>query len=263
MTAGDFRLEADQVIVAMANYQMAKVPSFARELNPEINQLHSKAYRNPSQLQEGSVLIVGAGNSAADIAIEVARTHRTYMSGKESGAIPFRIESFIARNFLIKLVRFFGHHILTLDTPIGRKLRPKLLSHAAPLVRVKLQDLTDAGIERVSRVTGVRNRLPLLGDDRTLDVTNVIWCTGYHPGFSWIDLPVFDEKGYPLQERGIVNRIPGLYFVGLHFQYSMTSATVIGIGRDAEYVVNAVNQRTQKPMHFPAPAQQSSLKMTG
>ncbi len=241
--AGQQRFEADQVVVAMANYQRPRVPSFSRELDQRIVQLHSHNYRNPSQLQKGGVLVVGAGNSGADIALEVAQTHPTWMSGKEAGHIPFRIETVLARFFLVRLVRFFGHHVLSLGTPIGRKLRPKLLSGATPLVRVKPEDLIHAGIERVARVAGSKEGKPLLEDGRVLDVANVMWCTGYEPGFSWIDLPVFDSQGRPLHERGVIHREPGFYFVGLHFLYAMSSATLIGIDRDAAYVADAIKKR--------------------
>jgi len=133
---------------------------------------------------------------------------------------------------------------LTLNTPVGRKRRPQLLNRATPLIRVKPKDLIDAGIERVGRVTGVQDGKPLLEDGRALEIRNVIWCTGYEPGFSWIDLPVFDVEGRPAHERGI-SKVPGLYFVGLHFQYAMSSATLIGIGRDAEYVVEAADARSR------------------
>lgn len=245
VTAGNLRFEAEQVIVAMSNYQVPKVPVFARDLPSSIFQLHSNEYRNPGQLQPGAVLVVGAGNSGADISMEVAQTHTTYMSGKESGHIPFQIETALSRFFLVRLVRFLGHHVLTMSTPLGRKLRPKLLGQAAPLVRVKPKDLIAAGIERVPRLIGVRNGRPLLADGRVLDVTNVIWCTGYHPGFSWMDLPIFGEDGRPMHERGIVTRVPGLYFVGLHYLYSMTSATVIGVGRDAERIAKAIEVRSR------------------
>jgi putative flavoprotein involved in K+ transport len=244
MTAGDQRFESENVVVAMANYQMARVPAFAQDLDPGIVQIHSHEYRNPSQLQEGGVLLVGVGNSGADIGIEVSRSHPTWISGKESGHIPWPIESLVARFFLVRFVRFLGHHILTLKTPIGRKLRPKLLHQAPPLVRVKPKDLTDAGIERVPRTVGAKNGLPLLADGRTLDVKNVIWCTGYHHDFPWIDLPIFKGNGEPIHERGIVGKVPGMYFVGLHFLYSMTSATLIGVGRDAERVAKAISLRT-------------------
>jgi len=241
--AGDLRFESANVVVAMANYQVPRVPDFARELDPAVVQLHSHDYRNPSQLRDGGVLVVGVGNSGADIGLEVAQSHPTWMSGKESGHIPFRIETFLASNFLVRLVRFVGHHVLTVSTPIGRKVRPKLLSKAAPLVRVKPQDLIDAGIERVPRVVGVRSGRPLLANDRTLDVNNVIWCTGYHPGFAWIKMPIFGEDARPVHERGIVHGMPGMYFVGLHFLYAMSSASLIGVSRDAERVVKALASR--------------------
>jgi putative flavoprotein involved in K+ transport len=241
-TAGHRRFEAENVVVAMANYQQPKRPSFAADLDSGIAQLHSHEYHNPSQLRGGSVLIVGVGNSGADIAIEVARTHATFLSGKESGSIPFPIEGFVSRFLLVRFVRFVGHHILTVSTPMGRKARPRLIARAAPLIRVKPQDLIKAGIERVARVVGVQDGKPLLADDRDLEVKNVIWCTGYHPGFSWIDLPIFGEDGRPVHDRGMVSRVPGMYFVGLHFLYSMTSATLLGVGRDAERVVKAIHK---------------------
>ena len=112
---------------------------------------------------------------------------------------------------------------------------------------MKPKTLVDAGITQVPRVTGVREGLPLLADDRMLDVKNVIWCTGYQHGFPWINLPIFDENGEPDHEEGIVKNVPGMYFVGLHFLHAMTSATLIGIGRDAERIAKAIacGERTQ------------------
>jgi putative flavoprotein involved in K+ transport len=257
VNAGGQRFESENVVVAMANYQTPRWPMFARELDPRIRQLHSHSYRNPSQLQDGGVLIVGVGNSGADIAMEVVTNHPTWISGKESGHVPWPVESFISRYFLVRLVRFLGHHILTVSTPLGRKVRPKMLSQSAPLVRVKPQDLIKAGIKRVPRVAGVKNGQPLLEDGRTLDVENVIWCTGYHPGFAWIDLPIFGPDGRPMHERGIVSSVPGMYFVGLHFLYAMSSATVIGVGRDAEHVAQAVESRTSRAIVNERSAQRS------
>jgi putative flavoprotein involved in K+ transport len=242
--AGKLRYEADNVVVAMADYQVPKIPAFAQDLDPGTLQLHPQSYRNPWQLQEGGVLVVGVGNSGADIAIDVARSHQTWIAGKESGHIPWNINTFFARNVAFRVIRFLGHHVLTLGTPMGRKKRPQLLHRATPLIRVKPKDLIDAGIQHVGRVTGVQDGKPLLEDGGTIDVRNVIWCTGYEPGFSWIDLPAFDKECRPAHERGI-SKVPGLYFVGLHFQYAMSSATLIGVGRDAEYVVKAVVARSR------------------
>jgi putative flavoprotein involved in K+ transport len=242
VAAGDRRWEADNVVVAMSTFQVPRVPAFAADLGPDVVQLHSAGYRNPSQLQEGGVLVVGAGNSGAEIAFEVASRHPTWLAGKESGHVPFRIEGAAARYvFQPLLFRVVGHRVLTVDTPIGRKLRPRLISHAAPLVRVKPKDLAAAGIQRVPRVVGVRDGHPLLADQRALEVANVIWCTGFGPDFSWIDLPIFGANQHePRHHRGVVANQPGLYFVGLFFLYAMSSGFLPGVDRDAEHIVRAI-----------------------
>jgi putative flavoprotein involved in K+ transport len=237
-------IEADHVIVAMANSQVPRVPAYARDLDVLVTQLHSSEYKNPSQLRDGPVLVVGVGNSGADIGLEVSRSHETVLAGTERGAVPFRIETPIARFLLLRLVRFVGHHVLTVRTPVGRKLRPKLMVGGNPLVRVKPKDLISAGIERVPRVVGVQDGLPVLEDGRVVKVANVIWCTGYDAGFSWIDLPICDGTGLPLHTEGVVESQPGLYFVGLHFLYSMTSETVTGVQRDAKRIVGILAARS-------------------
>ena len=244
--AGDLRFETAHVVVAMASYQKRRVPSFARELDPAIVQIHSSEYRNLSQLRPGGVLLVGAGNSGAEIALEVAKSHPTWMSGRDTGHIPFRIDGLPARLLLRRLVlRFLFHWVLTVNTPIGRKVRPKIVSQGGPLIRIKPEDLTAVGVERVPRVESVKDGKPLLADGRVLDVENVVWCTGFHPGFSWIDLPIFDEHGEPRHEAGLVAGEPGLYFVGLHFLYAMSSTMIHGVGRDAERIAEAIAARTR------------------
>jgi putative flavoprotein involved in K+ transport len=242
VATGDRSWAADNVVVAMSTFQVPRVPSFAAELDPAILQLHSSGYRRPSQLREGPTLVVGAGNSGAEIALEIAGRHPTWLAGKESGHVPFRIEGAAARYvFQPLLFRVVGHRVLTVDTPIGRRLRPRLLAHGAPLVRVKPKDLTAAGIQRVPRVVGVRDGHPLMADQRVLEVANVVWCTGSGPDFSWIDLPVFGEREHePEHHRGVVASQPGLYFVGLSFLYAMSSGFLPGVDRDAEHVVQAI-----------------------
>ena len=240
VAAGDRRWEAEHVVVAMATWQRPRIPGFARELDPGIVQLHSIDYRNPSQLRDGGVLMVGAGNSGAEIALDVAPAHRTWLSGRDTGHIPFRIDGVAARLLLRLVFRVLFYRVLTTDTPMGRKQRPHLTSRGLPLVRVRSQDLAAAGVERVPRLVGVRDGLPVLADGRVLDVTNVIWCTGFDPGFSWIDLPVVGERGEPVHQRGVVATQPGLYFVGLHFLYAASSAMIHGVGRDAEHIVDTI-----------------------
>ncbi len=252
--AGDRRFEADHVVVAMATYQAPRAPEFARSLDPHIVQLHSSQYRNPDQLQPGGVLLVGAGNSGADIALEVARSHRTWLSGRHPGHVPFRIDSRMARVVLPLLFRFVFHRILTVDTPMGRRARARMISKGGPLIRVKPADLAAGGVERVPRVTGVHGGKPQLSDGRALDVANVIWCTGFHPALSWIDLPKFGyaADGEPVHERGIVPGEPGLYFVGLHFLYSFSSTMIHGVARDAERIANTIQARVGARAAVPA-----------
>ena len=138
------------------------------------------------------------------------------------------------------MIRFVGTRILTVKTPIGRKIRPRFIVMAAPLIRIKSKHLADAGVERVPRVVGVREGLPLLADGRVLDVANVVWGTGFRYDFSWIDLPVFAERGEPIHERGVVPSAPGLYFVGLVFQTAATSDVLPGVGRDAAHVAKHI-----------------------
>jgi putative flavoprotein involved in K+ transport len=239
LRAGGRCFEADNVIVAMANYQQPRTPEFAEQLAPDVMQLHSSQYRNPAQLQDGDVLVVGAGNSGAEIAIELVRGRRTLLSGHDPAVIPFRMEGLAARLVLARLVFGIFQHVLTVNTPIGRRARGNGHAGTTPLIRVKPRDLLAAGVERLPRTVGVRDGLPLLEDGQTVNVRNVIWCTGYAPSFDWIDLPVFGEHG-PLHQRGVVTSQPGLYFVGLHFQYALSSSMVQGVSRDAAYVVQAI-----------------------
>jgi putative flavoprotein involved in K+ transport len=193
------------------------------------------------------VLVVGAGNSGAELALECARGgHPTWLSGRNVGQLPFRIGGRVSRLFLARLVlRGIFHRLLTLDTPLGRKARPVVISRGGPLIRVKWEDLAALGVERVPRLAGVRDGHPELEGGRVLPVANVIWCTGFHPGFSWIDLPIFDPDGEPRQRRGAVPEAPGLHFVGLHFLYAMSSTMIHGVGRDAEHVARAVEARVR------------------
>jgi len=244
-TAGDRRFEADNVVVAMSSWQKPRIPEFASELDPSIVQLHVADYRNPDQFQEGGVLVVGAGNSGAEVANELARTHDVWLSGPDTGNIPFRPESVAARILLPFIGRIIFHRILTTSTPIGRKVRPKMVSTGEPLLRTKPKDLAEMGVERVPRVTGVEHGQAQLEDGRRLDVANVVWCTGFHPGFSWIDLPALDPQ-QPDHLRGIVGSEPGLYFLGLKFLYSVSSEQIHGVGRDAAHIADAIAARREK-----------------
>jgi putative flavoprotein involved in K+ transport len=199
-------------------------------------------YRNPSQLREGGVLVVGAGNSGAEIALEASRGHQTWLSGRDTGHEPTRPGT-VADRLFTPVLWFIVSHVLTVKTPMGRMVRQKFRDRGIPLARVRRKDIAAAGGECVPRTAGVRDGLPELEDGRVLDVKNVIWCTGFVSDFSWIDLPILGEDGHPVHDRGIVGSTPGLYFVGLPFLYSIPSVLIGGVGRDAEHVVRNIASR--------------------
>ena len=118
---GEHTLFAENVVVATGAFNTPRVPAFARELDERIVQLHSKEYRNPSQIQRGAVLVVGAGNSGAEIAIELAPHHKTWLSGPDTGQEPARAGSHL--DHLITPLMWFVATRLTVKTALGRKLR--------------------------------------------------------------------------------------------------------------------------------------------
>jgi putative flavoprotein involved in K+ transport len=235
--AGDVCIEAENVVVATGVFRKPYVPSFASELDPSITQLHSDAYRNLVQLQEGPVLVVGASHSGSDIAFEASAEHPVVLSGPDTGQLPAPVESRRGR-MLFRGLFFVGTHVLTVDTPLGRKVRPHIRHGGGPLLRYRRKDLRAAGVERtLARTVGVENGEPVLDDGRVLDVSNVVWCTGFRPDYSWIRFPFeLGDDGYPVQYRGAASSSPGLYFVGLPFLHSFTSMLIGGAGRDAERV---------------------------
>lgn len=239
-SSGEEVLSADNVVVATGAYHHPSVPPFAATLNGSIYQIHSSEYRNPSQLREGNVLVVGAGNSGAEIAMELAPHHRTWLSGPDTGQEPARAGS-IPDRFFTPIMWLVATR-LTVRTRLGRRLRDHFLDppRGIPLGRVRRKDIVAAGIERVARTTGVREGYPLLEDGRVLEVANVIWCTGFAPDFGWIDLALPTRHGFPIHDRGIIESVPGLYFMGLLFQYSLSSALVGGVGRDAKHIADHI-----------------------
>ncbi len=257
--SGHQAFETDNVIVASGAHRTPKTPAFASELGAQVVQLHAGDYRNPAQLREGGVLVVGIGNSGAEIAFELARTHRVWQSGTPSGEIPVRHGGFGSR-LVLPVIRFLGTRVLTVKTPIGRKARPKLAAKATPLIRIKSKDLAAAGVERVPRVAGARDGLPLLEDGRALEVENVVWCTGFRHELSWLDLPVFAADGQPLHERGVVTSSPGLYFVGLYFQYAEASDVLPGVGRDAAHVAKHLARAARAGRRAGAPRLERALE---
>lgn len=242
VASGDRRVAADNVVVAMSAWQKEKYPHFAADLDPAVFQIHSSNYRHPSQIPGSTVLVVGAGNSGAEIALELSSTHRTLLAGSPPGHIPFDVESAFGRNVGTRLVGFAFHRVLTRDTPIGKKMIAKNFGKGMPLVRTKPKHLQAAGVESVGRIESADQGRLTTADGKTLEVEAIVWACGYSPGMSWIDVGVM-ENGLPRHEKGISTEVPGLYFVGLPYLYSVSSHTIHGVSRDAERVAEAVATR--------------------
>ena len=240
VTANSTAYEAQNVVVATGAFQKPRIPEFEEELAPSIKRLHSSEYKNPSQLKEGNVLVVGAGNSGAQIAIELAKAGRkVYLSGRETGALPRKI-------FGIELYRVIWPIVMskTVETKMGQKFKAKAAKGGDPLVGFNYKVVEGSGVERVGRTIGVRDGLPVVEGDKVLKVTNVIWATGFLPDFSsWISRPVFDDEGYPRHHRGVVKDEKGLYFIGLRFLWRIRSHLTGGVGEDAAYLADTIARK--------------------
>jgi putative flavoprotein involved in K+ transport len=240
--------DAANVVVATGGETYPNVPEVRDLLDPGIRQLHASDYHNPGQLLPGPVLVVGLGQSGADIALELAQAGReVFVSGRVRKELPIEIGGLKWR-VGFRLVWFVWNHVLTERTPPGRKLKPGIRSGqvTAPLLRVKARHLDDAGVERhAARTTGAVGGRPQLDDGTVLDVANVIWCTGYRQDFSFIEPSPVGEDGWPRDAGGVMEDLPGLYFMGLLFQRGFYSMLVGGAGRDAKFVARAILRRSE------------------
>jgi putative flavoprotein involved in K+ transport len=237
VTTASGAFSARSVIVATGANQRPYVPAFAATLAPHLVQIHSSAYRRPSQLSPGSVLVVGAGNSGAQIALELAESGRpVVLSGPDTGSLPRRI---LGRDIYDWVWPTMMRP--PVDSFLGRRLMRGRLFAGDPLVGMSAKSLARPGLERAGKTAGARGGLPLLADGRLLsDIAAVVWCTGFRPDFSWIELPVLGLDGYPRHRRGVACGTPGLAFLGMRYQYRMSSALLGGVGQDAAYVTSRI-----------------------
>jgi putative flavoprotein involved in K+ transport len=224
------RWRARDVVLATGAHTRPCLPQFAGELDPAVVQLHSRDYRRPAQLPAGPALVVGAGNSGAEIAADLAAGGREVrLSGRDVGHIP-------------RLGRWTYPLMRLLGRPGAALARRGLRRGAEPLGRIRAGELETAGVRRVPRTVGARDGLPLLDDGSTFPVSAVVWCTGLRPDHRCVRVPVLDEEGRLVHRRGIT-AWPGLYAVGLPHQSSITSHLVGGVGTDARHVVRHLARR--------------------
>jgi putative flavoprotein involved in K+ transport len=227
--------EGGQVIVATGAYQQPVVPRLAENLSDDVVQLHSAAYRNPQQLASDQVLVVGAANSGAGIAADLAGSQRVHLSRGQR--LPW-----LPRRLLGKSLHWWGDHLGLLTAPLegswrGRTQRGDLL------IGTSLRQLARRrGVRLVGRTIDAQGRTVRFADGRALEVEAVVWATGYRPDYAWIGVPVLDERGTPVHRRGVTGA-PGLYFLGMHNQYSRGSSLIGFVRHDAAFIVDQVCQR--------------------
>jgi putative flavoprotein involved in K+ transport len=232
-------LRAASVIIAAGANQQPYIPAFAAGLQPGIVQIHSRDYRRPSQLPQGKVLVVGAGNSGAQIALELAEAGRqVVLSGPDTGSLPRRL---LGRDIYDWLWPTLMRP--SVQSALGRRLMQGRLFAGDPLVGMSPKLLARGGVERAERAIAARDGLVVLQSGRSLPgIAAIVWCTGFRPDFSWIELPVLGLDGYPRHRRGIAHDAPGLAFLGMRYQFRVGSALLGGVGEDAAHVVEETLQ---------------------
>jgi putative flavoprotein involved in K+ transport len=239
----DRQIEADQVVVATGPFQLPRVPALADELAPDVFQTHSTGYRRPSDVPEGTVLVVGGGNTGFQIAKELAATHHVHLAvGSRQTPLPQR---FLGRDLFWWLTKT---RLLkkTIESRLGRRMRDR-----DTLIGSSPRQLKRAGVELKPRAITASGRKVSFADGSELDVDAVIWATGYRPNHSWINLPIADASGGVRHRRGVTD-VPGLYFLGLSWQHTRGSALLGWIKHDAEFVAEQIDafaeaQTTREP----------------
>lgn len=240
---GDFR--ARQVVVATGPFQKPFVPAFARELPASIYQVHTSAYKNPAQLQNGAVLVVGAGNSGAQIAVELSASREVFLSaGHPLKFFPLQILG----KSIFYWFKKMGIYSLSAESALGKKI----MAQGDPIMGSELKRALKKGaIKQKPRATKVAAEAVCFEDGSQAAVRNVIWATGFVPDFSWIRIPhALHEKGTPIHKRGI-SPVDGLFFLGLPWQHSRGSALIGGVGADADFLAGQLQQKQGLQSKFP------------
>ncbi|MEU5865387.1 MULTISPECIES: flavin-containing monooxygenase [unclassified Nonomuraea] len=225
--------EAPQVIIATGAYRVPKLPELAGKLDPEVFQVHTGRYRNPSQVPGGTVVVVGAANSGAQIAPELAAGRRVLLS--QGSPLPH-----FGRRFLGKGLHWWGDKFGLIAKPLmGERDR---LHKKTILVGPSLKKLAKRHrFELVGRTVDAEGRTMRFEDGRSADVDAVVWATGFRYDYSWVHAPVVADGGGIEQDRG-VTAAPGLYVLGMQCQHSYGSALIWWVKDDAAYLVERIRQ---------------------
>ena len=223
---------ADQVVVATGPFQKPFVPKLSEQLDAGLWHVHSAGYRRPGDVPEGTVLVVGGGNTGFQIAKELSATHRVTLSvGSKQKPLPQRIAGRDLFWWLTKTHLLFT----TVESRLGGKLRYRdtLIGSSPRELRRRY------GVELRARTTNAAGRTIHFEDGSTLEVDAVVWATGYRPDLSWIDLPILDSDGRLRHRRGVTD-VPGLYFLGLTWQWTRGSALIGWVQDDAAFLAERI-----------------------
>jgi putative flavoprotein involved in K+ transport len=233
-TTDDTSIEARQVVVATGPFQTPFVPAMSNDADPAITQVHSSTYQRPGDLPPGPVLVVGGGNSGCQIARELASSHRVELAvGKKSPVIPQRL--------LGRDIWWWGSKLGVSKVTVGSKLGERL-STRDPIIGQGPRSLIRVGVTLRKAVRSIAGRTVTFEDQATSEPSTIVWATGFHGEYGWIDVPgVFDEEGRPRHRRG-VTAAPGLYFIGLSWQWTRGSALLGWVGDDAGYLAGRITR---------------------
>ncbi|WP_449061524.1 flavin-containing monooxygenase [Planomonospora algeriensis] len=237
-------LTCDGVVVATGPFQQPYIPDLP--LPPGIVSLHSADYRNPAQLPDGPVLVVGGGNSGVQIAAELAATRPVTLSlGRRQPVLPQRVGGVDVFTWL----QAFGLVRAPVTGRLGRLVRDR-----DPLIGLGPRGLRRLGVRVVGRVTAADGPRLRTATGQTVTASAVIWATGYRPDHRWIRIPRALDGGLPVHSAG-VSPVPGLAYVGLPFQRNRGSALLGWVGEDAALIAAAF-RRPRAPLRAPlrAPA---------
>ncbi|CAK6471646.1 putative oxidoreductase CzcO [Peribacillus frigoritolerans] len=227
-------LTARNVVIATGPFQTPFFPEFSKVLSENTYQVHSSDYKNSMQLKDGSVLVVGGGNSGAQIAVELSKERKVYLSVGQK-------MKFLPQDFGNKSIFWWFDKLGILNVNVKSKVGKVLKKQRDPIFGFELKSLLKSGsISLKPRTTSIYKDNFIFNDGSELNVNNVIWSTGFKSDYCWINIPkLLNEKDFPLHERGITS-INGLYFLGLPWQYHRGSALLQGVGKDAEYLFQQI-----------------------
>jgi len=237
--------QARQVVVATGGFTGPVIPGFAGRLGADVVQIHSSVYRNPGSVPEGEVVVVGAGNTGAQIAAELGAAGRSVsLSVSTLGkATP---ERFMGRSLFWWFERLGVMRAAT-DSRIGRRLK-----NQNTIVGTDLEALF-RDVQRVGKAVDADSDGLVLADGTHRRPDAVVWATGYRPSYPWLHVPVLDQTGAPIHYNGITD-VPGLAFLGLPWQRNRGSALVGWVGRDAALLATHLAAQLRTARRSPARA---------